>query len=36
MGDLETVPSPVRRGAIGGKEKLLRGRETPGDFEMKK
>jgi hypothetical protein len=35
-GDLETVPPPARRGAIGGKEKILRGRKVPGLFEMKK
>jgi hypothetical protein len=35
MGDLETVPPPVRRGAIGGKENF-RGCETFGNFEMKK
>jgi hypothetical protein len=36
MGDLETVPPPVRRGTIGGKEKDFRGCETFGNFEMKK
>jgi hypothetical protein len=36
MGDLETVQPSARRGTIGRKEKDLRGRKAPGDFEMKK
>jgi hypothetical protein len=36
MGDLETVPPPARRGAIGGKEEEIRGREIRGTSEMKK
>jgi len=36
VGDLETVPPPVRREAIGGKERLLRLRKKSGALEMKK
>jgi hypothetical protein len=36
MGDLEIVPPPARRGAIGGKESVLQDRKIPGFLEMKK